>query len=135
MVFTAFLYTLLDSSAESLRYRVRMQGAEQAARGERARRERRALPPIYFLQERGLQLLRELLQHRENVAQGRDYAVYDQRWNRAHGQRVGRHRRATSGLRRNELDAYFREHLDAARLAEWTEALESLETYDRTEAA
>ena len=112
-----------------------MQGAGQAARGAagaRVERARRALPPIYFLQERGLQLLRGLLQQRENAANGRDYAVYDQRWNRKLGQIIGRRRRATNGLRRGELDDYFRGQLEAAQLAEWSEALD---TYDQTEAA
>ena len=117
-----------------------MHEAEPAAAAEaggrdrevRGRRDRRALPPIFFLQERGLALLREYFQHLENVAQGRDYAVYSQRFNRQLGQRIGRHRRATNGLRRNELDEYFRPLLDAARTAEWNLALDS---YDQTEAA
>ena len=79
-----------------------------------------------------LHLLRGLWQQRENAANGRDYAVYDQRWNRKLGQIIGRHRRATNGLRRNELDEYFRGQLEAAQIAEWNEALA---TYDRTEAA
>ena len=45
---------------------------------------------------------------------------------------IGRHRRATNGLRRDELDDYFRGQLEAAQLAEWNEALD---TYDQTEAA
>ena len=63
---------------------------------------------------------------------GRDYAVYDQRWNRKLGQIIGRRRRATNGLRRDELDDYFRGQLEAAQIAEWNEALD---TYDQTEAA
>ena len=58
---------------------------EEARRpaGEPAwRAKRRALPPIFFLQERGLQLLRSVFQHRENEAQGRDHTLYDPRWTR-----------------------------------------------------
>ena len=98
----------------------------------RERRDRRQLPPIHFLQERGLALLRAYLQDQENAANGRNYAVYDQRWNRALGQRIGRRRRANNGLRRNELDDYFRPLLDAEHVAEWEVALD---TYDQTEAA
>ena len=121
-----------------LAYQLRMQdegqaaGGARGAGGARVARARRTLPPIYFLQERGLQLLRGLWQQRENAANGRDYAVYDQRWNRKLGQIIGRRRRATNGLRRNELDEYFRGQLEAAQIAEWNEALA---TYDRTEAA
>ena len=57
---------------------------------------------------------------------------YDQRWNRALGQRIGRHRRTTSRLRRNELDEHFRPLLGPERIAEWNIALD---TYDQTEAA
>ena len=40
------------------------------------------------------------------------------------GQRTGRHRRATNGMRRNNwMDTYFREHLEANQVAAWNEAL------------
>ena len=85
------------------------------------------MPTTLQLRERLLVLVREDLVEQDNRRAGRDYAVYNQSFERSLGQRIGQLRRRFQECERNDLDAWARANLPRSQLDKWRNFLANID--------